>query len=537
MKILNESNLINEKNNITSIATANHCTTNNTTYSSKQDLAINYSYVEKEKTERQANKILYIPIKVAEKLEQTLSQNPPDFNVKNYKDYLIYIIHLLYDIPARNRNIDISSSNGFVPVYKQLLKKRVDEYPKYVNYLVDNNILEKGKKHVAGLNSSQLRIKPLLVSKLAPIEITKSTLINSINRYYDVSRHYKSSTDALDTTFNVEKNYYPYLDKHFNDKLKIDVSGANTYLKLFEKEERIKICECKSKKIRIEKEISLIHKINIFKYQIDYLNNGYFYNKVDDNVGRYNSILTNIKSELRNYITYDNKKLGSVDNVSSQPYFLISLFDEKLFEKNKMDERIKHFWKHSQHEDSNINTVEEVNNNIIMIRNFISGLKNSRDVLEYKKLIASRLFYEKFAEYILMEYPNKTFKNTDSRKYAKLALLKTFFANEKIDKYSDYIPVFKKYFPSIYELFTIIKFNYKQHHLLACILQNLEAETLLKDVCGELSNNYPDIVLYTIHDSIITTEDYIDIVQQTLRTNLYNVVGEYPNFKVDYWNK
>ncbi len=86
MKILNESNLINEKNNITSIATANHCTTNNTTYSSKQDLAINYSYVEKEKTERQANKILYIPIKVAEKLEQTLSQNPPDFNVKNYKN-------------------------------------------------------------------------------------------------------------------------------------------------------------------------------------------------------------------------------------------------------------------------------------------------------------------------------------------------------------------------------------------------------------------------------------------------------------------
>ena len=116
MTVLNETSLINEKKNNTSIATTNYCTTNNTTYSSKQDLAVNYSYVEKENTERQANKILYIPEMVAEKLEQTLSQNLPDFSVKNYKDYLVYIIHLLYDIPASNRNIDFSSNNAFIPL-------------------------------------------------------------------------------------------------------------------------------------------------------------------------------------------------------------------------------------------------------------------------------------------------------------------------------------------------------------------------------------------------------------------------------------
>lgn len=535
MTVLNETSLINEKNNNTSIATANYCTTNNTTYSSKHDLAVNYSYVEKEKTERLANKILYIPEKVAVKLEQTLSQNPPDFNVKNHKDYLVYIIHLLYDIPARNRNINLTSSNGFVQVYKQLLKKRVDEYPKYLNYLVDNNIIEKGKNHVAGVCSSELRICPALVSYLIPIEITKQTLIKSINKYQDVSNYYKTNNQLKISDFN-EIKCYPYLDKHFNEKLKIDVNGANNYLESYQKEEIVKINEYKTEKTKRKKRNSLVHKLNIFKYQINYLNEGNFYNKVDENVGRYNSILTNIKSELRNFITYDDKKLGAVDNVSSQPYFSITVLKNENFEKNNMGERIKQYWRYDKEaKDNHKKEKEEVNNHIIMIRNFIKNNQTTPDILEYKNLILSGMFYEQFAIYILKEFPNKVFNDNDSRKYAKMALLKTIFADKKSEQYWDFIPVFKKYFPTVYNLFNLIKKDGKQHHLLACILQNLEAETLLDKVCGEISTNYPNIILYTIHDSIITTEPYIEVVKDVTYSILYEVVGEYPNFKVEYW--
>lgn len=537
MTTLNETNSINEIENIKSIVITSNCITNSTTYSSIPDLAVSYSYVEKEKKEQQANKILYIPKKVAEKLEQTLSQNPPDFNVKNYKDYLVYIIHLLYDIPARNRNINLSKSNGFVPVYKQLLKKRVDEYPKYVNYLVDNNIIEEGKKYIAGLNSGELRISPTLVSAIVPIEITKPTLIKSINKFHDVSRHYKTNTYITDSTVKSENIIYPYLDKHFNEKLKIDEAGASNYLESFEIEEKVKIQEYTTKATRVNKETSLINRINIFKYQIDYLNSGNFYNKVDDNVGRYNSILTNIKSELRKYITYDNKRLYSIDVVSSQPYFSISLLDINLFEQNRMEERIRKFWKQETKKgesgkDSDIET--DISSNIIMIRNFINDNQNAPDLLEYKESILSTEFYEIFGMYILFEYPELII-NKDSRKYAKLALLKTIFANKKGEEYWGFIHVFKQLYPTVYKLFNLIKMNGEQHHLLACILQNLEAETLLKDVCGELSEKHPEIVLYTIHDSIITTENHIEDVKLSLRENLFKVVGEYPNFKDECW--
>lgn len=514
---------------------------------------VNFNYLSEEnsedKTTKHPNNILYIPEKVKEKLEQTLSQNPPNFSVKNQTDYFIYIIHLLYDIPAKNRNIDLCNSNGFVPVYKQLLKKKVDEYPKYLNYLVENDIVEKGRNHRAGFNSSELRVNPSLVSNIVPVEINKTTLIKSINKFHDVSRYYKPKEVNTDTTLvsdtitSTNTINYPYLNMYFNDKLKINTEQAYKYLELFEAEEMDKIMKYKTKATINKKIIKIINKLNVFKYQINYLNQGNFYNSVDDNVGRYNSILTNIKSELRNYITYNNQRLYPIDVVSSQPYFSISLLNIELFEQNKMEQRIRKFWKQNNvnkkeiYNNNNIiyNKQSEIGNNIIMIRNYIKENQNTKDVLEYKNLILSGNFYEKFAEYILDEYQDKKFKNNDSRKYAKMALLKTIYADEKIEKYGEYIPIFKKHFPTVYKLFNLIKDNGKQHHLLACIMQNLEAETLLDKTCGELSNDYPDIPLFTIHDSIITTKEYIEPVKEALTKNLFKVVGEYPNFKVECW--
>ena len=412
--------------------------------------------------------------------------------------------------------------------------------------MVDNNIIQKGKNHIAGESSSELRINPNLVSDLVAVEITKHTLIKSINKFHDVSRYYKTNSYITENTIKYKHIIYPYLDNHFNEKLKIDKVSAYNYLDVFKIEQKEIIQKFKTKETRTKHGISLVNKINRFKYQIEYINDGNFYNRVDDNVGRYNSILTNIKSELRKYITYDNQRLHVIDVVSSQPYFSISLLDDKLFEQNKMGQRIRKFWKQKNVckgevcNNNNIinNNQSEIDNNIIMIRNFIKENQNTKDVLEYKNLILSGLFYERFAEYILAEYPNKVFKDEEEkRKYSKMALLKTIFADEKIEKYGEYIPVFKKHFPTLYELFHLIKFNGSQHHILACILQNLEAEILLDKTCGELSNNYPDIILYTIHDSIITTNEYIEPVKDALYRNLYNVVGEYPNFKLECWEE
>jgi hypothetical protein len=57
-----------------------------------------------------------------------------------------------------------------------------------------------------------------------------------------------------------------------------------------------------------------------------------FYYSVDDNVGRFHSNLTNIKKELRNYITYDDQKLVNIDIKNSQPFFSTLLFNTAFYE-------------------------------------------------------------------------------------------------------------------------------------------------------------------------------------------------------------
>ena len=56
---------------------------------------------------------------------------------------------------------------------------------------------------------------------------------------------------------------------------------------------------------------------------------------VDDNVKRFHSILTNIKSELRQYITYDGKKLCAVDVKNSQPFISTVLFRPGFYENSE----------------------------------------------------------------------------------------------------------------------------------------------------------------------------------------------------------
>ena len=50
------------------------------------------------------------------------------------------------------------------------------------------------------------------------------------------------------------------------------------------------------------------------------LHEGIFNPKIDTTAGRLHSTLTQLKSDLRQFITYDGHPLVSIDIVNSQPY-------------------------------------------------------------------------------------------------------------------------------------------------------------------------------------------------------------------------
>ena len=85
-------------------------------------------------------------------------------------------------------------------------------------------------------------------------------------------------------------------------------------------------------------------------------------------------------------------------------------------------------------------------------------------------------------------------------------------------------------------MYKVIKYVKESHHpALAVVLQNLEADLILHKVCKIISEERPDVLTYTLHDSIITTEDNVDYVQGIMTKVLKKSIGVAPTLKVEKW--
>ena len=119
------------------------------------------------------------------------------------------------------------------------------------------------------------------------------------------------------------------------------------------------------------------------------------------------------------------------------------------------------------------------------------------------------------------------------REKAKEITFCTIFNKNNAINYAQSIRIFKNLFPNVYEVIKSVK---KGHHpTLAIILQNLEAELILHKTCKVISEEHPEIPLFTLHDSIITTEENKDIVQAKMIEILSQNLNYEPNLKVEEW--
>jgi hypothetical protein len=93
--------------------------------------------------------------------------------------------------------------------------------------------------------------------------------------------------------------------------------------------------------------------------------------------------------------------------------------------------------------------------------------------------------------------------------------------------------LFKRLFPSVYDVFSYLK--RKDKTFLACLLQRIESYLILDVICKRISNEYPDIPIYTIHDSIATTSGNEKHVERIMKEELTKHIGIPPTLKFDYW--
>ena len=102
--------------------------------------------------------------------------------------------------------------------------------------------------------------------------------------------------------------------------------------------------------------------------------------------------------------------------------------------------------------------------------------------------------------------------------------------NKKSDSPSQ---IFKRLFPTVANIFEFAKKG--DYRNLAIILQRIESHLLLKKICRRIALEKLSVVIFTIHDNIITTTGNEGYVQTVMREELEKSIGTAPQFSTEYW--
>ncbi|MVO08551.1 hypothetical protein GOQ30_05170 [Flavobacterium sp. TP390] len=463
------------------------------------------SVTQAEDNEEPKKLTLYIPSNLD--IDEILKVTPPNF--KFHRDYFIYLLHLVTDIPSRNKDVEMV----YVPFYSALIQRRVRDYRNYLDYMVNNSILIENHQYVVGKSSRSFRFSSKFQTPVKPVFITKPTLIKSILKFIKLD----DSNNQTDLVINhIDDKDLDYLLKWFNEKLIVNYKEAKQYLEqLYEREKNDFLIGSNA-----------MQRFNSRYLVLLKLQRKDFTYSVDSTAGRLHTILTQIKSDLRQFIKYDNKNLVAIDITNSQPYLSTVLFNKKKVEENEIIKTIKLY-------NKSFITQDKFNSLPYYVSKNAENAYLSENVNQYIEIVKSGQLYEEFGRILLMKGIIKD--DSPVRNQAKKIIFSAIFSPNQSISYNSAIKIFKDNFPDVYEIYRLIKQN--EHRTLACLLQNIEAKLVLHTACKIISEEKPEIPIFTLHDSIITTEGNENYVYQILYDVLLNAIGIPPTLKLENWKK
>lgn len=443
---------------------------------------------------------LYIPRNID--IDRLLEENPPNFNY--HRDSFVYILSLITSIYTSNRD-KIELNNGYTPINKKLLQRRIHEYRKYIEYLKHYGIIEENRQYIPSKTSMGLKLSSFYTSaspnrcSLVPIVITKWTLIKSIL--------YLNTKDNIQLTDDLD-----YLRKWFDDKLEVDFESGVAYLNELSRQETN---EGKTENLALRYNSRLLPFLKLKN------NDNSFY--VDSTGFRLHTNLTQMMGKLRKFIKYDGKRLCAIDIVNSQPYLSIALLDNEIFSRNNICNKI-------------INpSLIELPNYPIMLVEKIKIVKDAPDVLLFKETVSSGRFYESFGELLVENNLVENVHENELRNLAKEITFSSIYSPNTSIAYNKPMQLFKRLFPNVFKIFKLIKKGNGNHPAFAICLQRLEAELVLHKVCKRISEEKPEIPIFTLHDSVITTEENVEYVKEIMHNILKDNIGIAPMLKVERW--
>ena len=319
---------------------------------------------------------------------------------------------------------------------------------------------------------------------------------------------------------------YHYLMVGYNSGLlDIDLPAANLWIENY-LEEQLALLKPKSKNYK--KKFNILHDTaHDFKLQVLKIKEKQYNPFFSGKGHRLYSVITNLKKELRNFLSYDGKKLVEVDLKNCQPFLVLNLLRED-------------FWNHNPESKLlNISKIDEILYSkeveskgllydiSILVKSFTNLYETGSNLNLFIKHVIEGTFYEYLAEKLSEKWP----KRFEDRIRTKKTLLTVWFDDPlKEDDYNSPVHGFKILFPEIYQLFRLIqRFDYK---ILPNLLQGIESYLLLDRVAKEVSSKLGLIPMFTIHDSILTLEGHAEPVKRIMIEQIEKFTGHEPKVEI-----
>lgn len=451
--------------------------------------------------------------------------------IKFSTDKALYILSQIILVPSRNRAVADNMKEGYTPLNSTLLQSFAHDYKSYLDYFIQTGVIECDGKYWPTEHEVKGKSKGYRFCK----KFNSSTQLIAYSASFR-----KKLVKKRREEYNELKEEYYHLTKWLfpNCGLQIDEKTALRFLEIR------KNAQLKHKELQDIKKHPLLNLVetkdptvqyHLGKASIEAIRIGDIGCTVDKTVGRMHTVLTNMKSDLRNLITYQNQPLVSLDITNSQPYISTILFNTKSKSVTNathttINKTIKQIHKQLQTQHTHIYT--------LMLEELIQVIDNE-DFIYFKKLVSnSDEIQNDIYEYILHQYKEETnkhpqkkkLKGIENRRDAKELMFEMLFAKVRGTKNQ---LLFSKLFPSVFKVFKVIKST--DYRVLSHWLQQIEAHLMLKVITKEVAKKYPKMPLFTIHDSIVIPVGYEEGVQEIMQTILMQVTSLPPKIKRDYW--
>ncbi len=282
------------------------------------------------------------------------------------------------------------------------------------------------------------------------------------------------------------------------------------------------------------------------------------------NDNRLHSNLTNMKEELRVFLTHREENLVSLDIETSQPYLLAGILN---LLKNKSVSKLDFILGGIRSKDvrdkfhSLMNSISYEPIDITGIKLYIKFIRQTDFYLYVNEKLCDD-FKKKITDesnkgfYIKKTYCTKRSKqiveSVKARKYCKSLTLEYMYCS--LENYSEGIKEIKRIYPEPVNKF-IYGFKYckeieiprkkrklpdkrkikKAKKLFPKFLQQVESFIILDVITKELSRKYPKMFMATIHDSVIVTKKHESEVKNYLRNRLLEIFDLPPKIKSEDW--